>query len=62
MAESDGHQCQPSRSKPRATVSPTRPIGSGGSGGCFGGYIGSPASPDTPMIRSFSTKYGSRSS
>ena len=37
IALSDGHQCQPSRLKPRASVSPSLPSGTGGSGTSFGG-------------------------
>ena len=37
MALSEGHQCQPRESKPRARVSPRRPRGTGGRVGCFGG-------------------------
>src|SRR5690349_1230751 len=53
IALSDGHQCQPSRLNPFASVVPSLPSGTGGSGTSFGGYAGSPASPDTPIIRAF---------
>src|SRR2546428_429032 len=39
IALSDGHQCQPSRLKPRASISPPLPSGTGGNGDSFGGYI-----------------------
>src|SRR5262245_35279591 len=63
IALSDGHQCQPSRSKPRAMVSPSLPSGIGGVGrGDLGGYDGSPLRPATPIIWSFRSKNGSISS
>ena len=57
---SDGHQCQPSRFIARAQAMPVRPSGIGGIGGSRGGTPGSPARPDTPIMRSFSAKNGSR--
>src|SRR5262249_3656914 len=63
IALSDGHQCQPSLSKPRAMVSPSLPSGIGGVGrGDLGGYDGSPLRPATPIIWSFRSKNGSISS
>jgi hypothetical protein len=52
---SDGHQCQPSRFIALASIAPERPSGSGG---FLGGTPGSPARPETPIIRSFSSKNG----
>jgi hypothetical protein len=60
IALSDGHQCQPRRSKPRAIVAPS--VSSGIGGVCrvdFGGHAGSPVMPATPIMRSFRSKYGS---
>src|SRR5262245_19960397 len=37
IALSDGHQCQPRRLKPLASVVPSLPSGTGGSGTSFGG-------------------------
>ena len=58
-ALSDGHQCQPSFSKPAAIVFPLLPSGSGGIVGSWYGYAGSPARPETPIIRSLMAKKGS---
>jgi hypothetical protein len=55
MALSDGHQCQPSLLKPRASVSPSLPSVTGGSGTDFGGYAGSPVRPDTPIMCAFTS-------
>jgi hypothetical protein len=61
MALSDGHQCQPRRSKPRAMVAPSVSSGTGGvCRGDFGGYAGSPVTPATPIMRSLRSKNGSR--
>ena len=60
IAESDGHQSQPSFSNPAAIVSPTLPSGIGGVWrGDVGGYAGSPVIPETPMIESLRSKKGS---
>ena len=62
MAESDGHQCHPSRSK-----APARRAGPGPSGSGFmaragrGGLAGSPCRPHTPIASSFMANQGSRS-
>jgi hypothetical protein len=54
MYESDGHQCQSRRSKPRAIRSPSWPSGSGGIGrGERGGFAGSPVIPEQPIQASF---------
>src|SRR5438128_4356516 len=55
---SDGHQCQPSLFMALPMSGPDSPSGCGGIGGCVSGDIGSPDRPDTPMIRSFSSKNG----
>jgi hypothetical protein len=60
MALSDGHQCQPSRSNPRAIVAPSVSSGIGRvCRGDFGGYAGSPVIPAIPIIRSLRSKNGS---
>ena len=54
IAVSDGHQCQLSRSKPHAIVSPSGPSGIGGVWRAErGGWDGSPVRPAIPIIRSF---------
>src|SRR5512147_47838 len=59
IALSDGHQCQSSRLKPHASVSPSFPSGTGGSGSSLpGGYIGSPTRPETPIMRAFRSYQG----
>src|SRR5690349_23549604 len=60
IAESDGHQCQPSLSNPRASALPTLPSAIAGIGGLRGGLLGFPASPDTPIMRSFTSKNGAK--
>src|ERR1700753_3771478 len=55
---SDGHQCQPSLFMALPMIGPDNPSGCGGIGGCVNGERGSPDKPETPIIRSFSSKNG----